>query len=538
MIKSVFAYVAILFAIALFLGLKDSSFKPPKAPAKPAAWYRVNYPGRVFTKAEEVRMAVDSFEPVIYGRISDPVAAIERLGKYDSIIKKSATAIGVPSPTLRAVLFLESQGRADAVVRYHGKVVKGSCAGIGQFAPATARGYGLVVSKDWVALYLAYESATNPVVRAKRWAKLQKYDQRFVPRLAIPATARYLKESSDVFGGLDWGVAAYHMGGGNLSRARRMYKEGWNAPKELYWPEVVLSVNPDQHPKTYQFLESLEDDSIWYWFRVRKAESELRLWYSGPAGRKAFRQKASFYDWAKENGRRDRLAKEYIWYKRGSLPVYEAKDIPKLRSEGKLIDLVTGKRYVASSDVSHPYLAPSAMGAILYLQSEVRRMGGGRLTVTSAFRTYSQMSPTARAGKYSTHRLGLATDLRLVEGRTGDAMIRTLQKMRDRGEVVFCKEGDHWHVTFGPEAKAYVSLPDGIAAYEETVSRYEAWAEKWEGWKAPTLGQAFRGRLAKVGTWGWALLGLIALGIALLFRPAKPAPRERYGTAYYGASRR
>jgi len=532
--KFVGTFLALLIAVALVLGWTDSSFGPPKAPAKPVAWYSVEYPGPEFSKEERISMAVDSFEPLIYGRIADPVSAVKRLDQYDAIIADAATATGLPTATIRSVLFLESQGRTDAVVRYKGKVCPGSCAGIGQFAPGTARDQGLIVSKGWVSLYLAYQGAKNPVIRAKRWAKLQKYDQRFDPKLAIPATGRYLKKNADEFGGTDWGVAVYHMGPGNMREVLRRYRSGWDCPEKLYWPEVVLDVDPDRHPMTWSYLTSLEDDSVWYWFRVRKAESELALWHSGRAGQKKFQQLAGFYDWAAAHGRRDRLAQEYQWYHNDTMPVWEEKDIPTLLEEGSIVPIQTGKWYVETSGVTYPYLRPGAMGGIHYLQSEVRRMGGGQLTLTSAFRTYSQMPARKKSGKYSIHRNGYGTDLRIPTGRTFDALVRTLQWMRSRGEVVFYQESNppHIHVTFAPKTDhVYARLIKGTAKYELSIARYQTWEKKWASHKPPTFWEAVWHRLWSWGGWGLAfLLTLVCWLIVLLRRPSPPPNPRRPDT--------
>jgi membrane-bound lytic murein transglycosylase D len=117
---------------------------------------------------------------------------LERLGRYDSIIRTRLAAAGLPQDLIYLAM-IESGFNQNARSR-------AGAVGLWQFIPGTARRYGLTVD-SWV-------------------------DERRDPFLATDAAIRMLSELNNRFGSLYLAAAAYNSGPGKIARGLRRYDFG------------------------------------------------------------------------------------------------------------------------------------------------------------------------------------------------------------------------------------------------------------------------------------------------------------------------
>lgn len=537
LVKILLAGIVFALIVATIAALNDKYrlIEPPRPTATERSeaktlkistnYFQAKYTGKSLTDEQEQNGIVRSFDDVIFGIIGDPVGNMKRLDYYEPIIQKAATQNGISARTIRAIMYLESGGKLDLLS-------PAGCAGIGQFAASTARGYGLKVSPQWRTLYRSYRTASIPKIRQNRWNKLQKADERFNPRKSIFATAKYLADSADALGGMEEAVAAYHMGGGNVSRVRKLYRNGNKQPKQD-WGDIVLDVDPKNHPKTYAYLHNrLKDDSCWYFFKVAAASEASKLWKTN---RKSFKSKVFAYDWAAEHGRRPRLAKEFGWYK--NLPNYSRDNVSPLVAARILRPIVAGKEFNLSikEGVTYPYLTPEAAGAILYVASEVKKMGGKPLRLTDAFRTETQQQDYIRRGlaktEFTSHRAGMGIDLSIPTGRTLEALQWSLTLLRARGDLIWYKEGNHYHVTISPKADHFANVADQIPLWRKTAKKQktrlanlETKIAAWQDWSVDKQ-EDFWGILGKrlhtYPIWLIAICSAFLYAMAISHRPRK-----------------
>lgn len=490
--------LAVIVVIAV-LAIRGRVVIPPKPP-KPAGEFVPVWPGPKLSEEEYLASLAKSFEPVIYGIVEDPVAAQERLDHLWPIITKAAQKYGLDPYLLRGIFYLESQGKVDLVSG-------ASCAGVAQFAPSTARGFGLLVSKNWRSLYNAYQGEKNPARKAKKWAKLQRLDERFDPAKAIPAAAHYLGCGLEEYGGADYAVAAYHMGGPNLRTALRAYRAGWKAPDHFTWFELIMDAAPNRHPRTFAFLhDRLEDGSWTYYFRVLAAREACWLWSHDDFNHTTYLIKAMFYDKMAKKGRRPRLAHEFLWYE------------DKMKEYPPLVKL-TGSHtnVIVDPQVSHPELTPEMAGLLYYLATQVREAGGKSIRITSAYRTFRQQ------GSFSSHRYASGMDLGIkgLKPLTLDLLEWNLMKLRARGVIIYYQEKypPHYHVTINPKADYFAKVTKDLDKYLAESRAHSEWAKKWGQVKPVGFWEGFWGRLF---SWPWLLVLAIGIYLSVLYEQRVP----------------
>ncbi len=192
-------------------------------------------------------------------RDTNALYARKNLAKYKEIFKKTEKEFSFSKNRLQKISFVESYGRNTAF-SYAG------AGGLMQFIPTTAREYGLRVSK-----------------------KLS-IDERLLPEKAILASAKYLKNADNVFGNEDIANASYHMGFGNMYKVIGFYladfekifvKVGRGNAKyfvqkyDITMEKIYFSARPNT--KLYNFLSSLKDNSMSYFWSVKSAGNLLAM---------------------------------------------------------------------------------------------------------------------------------------------------------------------------------------------------------------------------------------------------------------------
>ena len=491
------------------LSFKGRISTPPEPP-KPKE-FQPDYPGKKLTEREYFKSLVKSFEPVVYGIVPDPISAQRRLDYFWPETTKAAKKYGFDPYILRGILYLEGRGEKDLVSG-------ASCAGIAQFYPPTARGFGLKVSRSWRTFYNAYENERNPARKAKKWAKLQKYDERFNPQKAIYAAAHYLAYLRDKYEGIDYAIAAYHMGEPNLDKALRAYRLGWKAPEHFSWFELIMDVAPNRHPNTFAFLhDRLEDESWTYYFRVMASKDACWLWRNDKdrLGHTTYLIKTMFYDEMGRRGRRPRLAQEFWWYE------------DKVESVPTLVKLTEKHtNIIVDQGVSHPELTPEMAGMLYYMATDIRARGGGTIRVTSAYRTLREQKELVKQGKspsvFTSHRSATGMDMAIpLSKKTDDLLEWGLMALRAKGDIVWYRERSHYHVTIAPKAKYFSRIPSELNDFLEKSKAHDEWFAKYGKLQPIGFWAGFWGRLF---SWPWLIV--IVIGLYLSQRLEK---RHRYG---------
>jgi hypothetical protein len=201
-----------------------------------------------------------------------------RVAQWRPQIERAAKAAGVSADRLEGLVFLESAGRADAVVP---SGVSGA-AGLTQIVAETGT--------DLLGMHIDLkrsESYTRRIARAedagqvRRFKALEKararVDDRFDPAKALAATARYLTLAKQRFGREDLAFVSYHMGIGNLQNVLADYGQG-NVP----YVQVYFDSTPQRNPETFARLSGFGDDSSNYLWKIGAAEQIMALYRHDP----------------------------------------------------------------------------------------------------------------------------------------------------------------------------------------------------------------------------------------------------------------
>ncbi|HEX6713961.1 MAG TPA: transglycosylase SLT domain-containing protein [Thermoleophilaceae bacterium] len=199
------------------------------------------------------------------------VATARRTARWRPLVERSARAFGVDPDTLEAIVFLESAGRPDVIA---GGDLEGAV-GLTQILASTAT--------DLLSLQVDLEKSRSLTKRIgdattnKQAARLERArrraDQRFDPKFALEAAARYLQLADKKFGREDLAIATYHMGMGNLDTLLRRYGDDKPSYARLFFDSA-----PMRKPAAYQLLSSLGDDSSNYYWKVRAARAIMGLY--------------------------------------------------------------------------------------------------------------------------------------------------------------------------------------------------------------------------------------------------------------------
>ena len=416
-----------------------------------------------------------------------------------------------------ADLLLEAGGSSD-------DVSTAGAVGVAQWMPNIAREQGLKVDLpvsrqltarindlNWRLAWLAYlarpdadpnapgrpplqpgDQAQTNALQTQRdalRAQRQEIDQRYDPRLAVFAHARYLLHLYPRFPSYDWIFQAYHGGEGGAKKELRLYlgarpasfaqaiRTG-NEGQSLGYEDVYLGVSPRVHAAAFAYLYGRGDDHRHYWWKLRSSRLALAAYRSDPAAFTA--------QWAALlPGRRT----EAIWYP--DAPAHAVADLNALRTaKGQGLAPVSSTPDLLVRAAPHDLLnAPGyavlqapAKGALLLAVSAYRQAGGktplvaGDLTLTPAYgaqvralhpprpsllpilppdtaaRTLPGGGPPAA---FDYHTTGLAFDvLRPVSALDAETLDYALSRLEERGVVAVTEARDNgerrWHIVPNP----------------------------------------------------------------------------------------
>jgi len=210
-------------------------------------------------------------------------ATARRVEKWRGPVEAAAKQAGVEPDLVEALVFLESGGREDALT----PAGTGGAAGLTQIVAET--GQNLLAMRVDVARSRRLTRRIDRELRRGRLLRVERLraqrarvDERFDPRKALAATARYLTFARDRLGGSDeLAFVSYHMGVGNLQGVLAAY--GGEVGKVPY-AQVYFDSTPLRHPQAQARLGRLGDDSSNYLWKLHAAREIMRLHRDDPPG--------------------------------------------------------------------------------------------------------------------------------------------------------------------------------------------------------------------------------------------------------------
>ena len=385
------------------------------------------------------------------------VATAQRVARFRKLVEEVAGRHELDADVLEAMVFLESAGRPDARASDD---LQGAV-GLTQILAET--GQNLLRMRIDVA---ASERLTRGIDRgskvAARRAARRRVDERFDPRKALEATARYLTFAKRQLGRDDLAVASYHSGVGNLQRALRAYGE-----QDIPYAQLYFDSTPLRHEEAHAVLASLGDDSSTYLWRVYAAREMLRVWRHEPAELAAL---------AALHARQG--SAEEVLHPRDATPAFSGPDaLDAALGDGALValdpqrlrcaGLRVGSRVGAGSDRPARYraLRPEALALLLYLGAGVREIAGDEavLRVTGAARDtrYAPRGTHGVApGAFDLHATGWSFDIARDYASRKQALAFQfwLDRLQALNLIAWVREPAAIHVTVSERASRLASV--------------------------------------------------------------------------------
>ena len=431
--------------------------------------------GDPFAYTEERRAELESraargLAHVIYAK--SPGGVIEsarRTARYRPLVERAAEPAGLDPDVMEAIVLLESAGRPDAAAdpRLEGAV------GLTQILASTGQGL-LAMDVDTarsrvLTARIARSLARGRTNRAERLAAARRrVDERFDPRKALEATARYLTFARGQLGRDDLAVVSYHMGVGNLSSAI----EDFGAGPDVSYARLFFESTPNSHARAWRRLQGLGDDSVTYYWRVQAARQIMSLYRSDPdaLARNAELQTA-------------KNSAEEVLHPAEETEVYDDPDeledayrdselrpfpdapadtgLRRARQMGELAERLEQPRSLYRG------LRPEAYALALYLARLTRDAGGGAspLTVTGTVRDAEYQGLLRRGNpeatdNYSLHTTGWSFDIlrRYSGGDQAQALQYALDRLEALDLIAWVREPAAIHVTVSSDAQALERL--------------------------------------------------------------------------------
>jgi len=304
--------------------------------------------------------------------------------KLQSLFRAAGANSGLPASLIEAVAYLESWGDPKAESPAGPR-------GIMQISAATARAMGLKVilitryrvTREKVASRAASGAATYRTVTRRTPYTVTVRDDRLLPDRAIPAAAIYLAGLEQKFGGRDWAIFAYHCGAGCAGEMQDLTRRAHGIPTDqINVPRMFFSCSPAWNRELCQAIgqQMRRDYSPTYYFRVRRAEQLLALYRSSPQDFEAL--SATFKsDFIAAGRAPHRLS---VWLRRDDLVFHNADDIRADVGQrlARALDhpghfgyaLNLAPDIPAEFDEPLPQASPAALGTLLYISFETRRL--------------------------------------------------------------------------------------------------------------------------------------------------------------------
>ena len=489
---AVLAGVAIVFAVRA--ADDPAEVSPTDVPVPPAARGEVEpFPDPFAYDPDERasferRAAAGSSHGLYVFSPGGAPASAARTARWRPLVERAAERAQVSADRLEGLVFLESAGRPDAVA---GNDLDGAV-GLTQILAETGR--NLLSMRVDVA---RSTHLTRRIARERRRGRSERIgpleaqrarvDERFDPRKALTATARYLMIAKERFGREDLAFVAYHMGIGNLEGVLRAYAGADDDPdaigdlvenRRLTYAQVYFDSGPKRHAEAFGRLSRLGDDSANYYWKLLGAREILSRFREDPEElvRRSALQTA-------KNSAEELLHPASVT-ERFERPsdlerAWEAEEIVALPDQPARLGLTVDRRMgelarrVSSRPRLYRGLRPEALALALYVGAQVRAISGSPtpLRVTSTVRDGAYQRALVRGNReatrnYSLHTTGYAMDVSRTYGSRAQA--RAFQFLLDRLQalnvIAWVREPGAIHLTVSREARTLLPLLDRIGA--------------------------------------------------------------------------
>jgi hypothetical protein len=461
--------VAVVAAVAAVLVLRAGGDEEPRTLADGLEQGKRLAPGRGVTEATFDPLAYDpdereAFEAraaaglshVLYARSpGGAIATAERVARWRGLVDRVAEDADLDADALEGIVFLESAGRPDAMAG-------GTEGAVGLTQILAETGQNLLdmrIDVDTSARLTRGIRRGRAVERRTR-ARL-RVDERYDPRKALEATARYLRFAKDQLGRDDLALVSYHMGVGNLQSALRAYGKA-----EVPYAQLFFDSTPLRHARAWRVLSALGDDSSTYLWRVRAAQEIMRLHREDP---EELRRLAALHA--------RKASAEEVLHPPASTTAYGEPtaisraitaaelvplDAQELRARFALrLDPRIGELVPANARASYRALRPEALAVLQVIGAGVEELAGtAPLTVTSTVRDrrYQRLlladgNAEATPG-FSLHTTGFAFDVarRYRSRAQSQAFQFFLERLQALDLIAWVREPAAIHVTVGPRA--------------------------------------------------------------------------------------
>jgi hypothetical protein len=410
------------------------------------------------------------------------LATAARTARFRPLIDAVAGGARLDPNKLEALVFLESAGRPD--------VIAGS-------DPQNASGLTQILAEtgsDLLGMHVnlaASRRLTRKLAHAGSAARARKLqaarrrvDDRFDPRKALAATARYLTLARKTFGRDDLALTSYHMGIGNLEDVLRDYAgtgSGTRVAKlvkgdELTYARVYFDSSPLRHPKAWSLLARFGDDSSNYYWKLLAARRIMQLYRTSPAELRRLVALQSARASAEEllhppDETTAFATPAAVKAAQGSHTLVTLPNDPK--RYGFQVDPLLGQfaRRLGQPPSLYRALRPEALGLLVYMAAGVRAIApphSAPLSVTSAVRDQRYQRLVAGANieathGYSLHSTGFAFDIR--RSYSSHAEAEAFQFMLDRLQalnlIAWVREPQAIHVTVSGAARVLEGVAPG-----------------------------------------------------------------------------
>ncbi len=413
-------------------------------------------------------------------------ASAVRTARWRPLVERAAGRAGVSADRLEGLVFLESAGRPDAVA---GGDLDGAV-GLTQILAETGRNL-LGMQVDVTASARLTRRITRERRRGhpERVGRLQaqraRVDERFDPRKALIATARYLRIAKQRFAREDFAFVAYHMGIGNLEGVLRAYA-GANdeeAPivdlvqeRRLTYAQVYFDSGPQRHAQAYRRLSRLGDDSSnYYWkllgareilYRSREDPDELRRRSTLQTAKNSAEELLHPPSDTERFERPSDL--EGAWRSQRILTLPDQPDRLGLTVDRRMGELA---QRVSSRPGRYRGLRREALALALYVGAQVRAISGSAapLVITSTVRDGAYQRALVRGNReatrnYSLHTTGYAMDVARSYGNRAQALAFQfiLDRLQALNVIAWVREPGAIHLTVSRQARVLEPLLDRI----------------------------------------------------------------------------
>jgi len=490
--------LAVLAAAAIAMALRgggdDAEIPQAQVPAPPAVREDEDVepfadpftydPGQ--RETFEARAALGTSHPIYAFSPGGAQASAARTARWRELVERAAEQADVSADRLEGLVLLESAGRTDAVA---GGDLEGAV-GLTQILAETGQNLlGLdvdVAESKRLTRRIARERRRGREARARRLeARRARVDERFDPREALAATARYLTLAKRRFGRQDLAFVSYHMGIGNLEGVLRAYAGARDDDRpireiveeeELAYARVYFDSGPRRHRAAYGRLSRLGDDSSNYYWKVLGAREILRLHREEPdeLARRSALQTAKN---SAEEVLHPESASQRFERPADLRRAWEAERIVAFPDQRARLGLARSRtmgelaRRVRQRPSLYRGLRPEALALAIYVAAQVRALSGDAtpLAVTSTVRDGAYQRELIRGNSeatrnYSLHTTGYAFDVRRSYGSRRQALAFqfVLDRLRALDMIAWVREPGAIHVTVSRDAQVLLPLLDRI----------------------------------------------------------------------------